>query len=456
VSNIAVVLAGGVGYRFKSDQPKQFAKLAGKPVIIHTLENLHLSELIDQIYVVMNPEFITEFEDMLQNYKIDYVQDIIAGGKDRNESTQNALNYFNSNDFADDTNLFMHDAVRPFVTEGIIQRCNEALESFNAVDTAIPANDTIIQVDDDDNIEEIPTRKYLRQGQTPQCFKLETLTKAYERANEDKDFATTDDCSVVLKYLPNEKIKVVAGNGANIKITEPLDLQLADKLFQLRSAHAKEFSDLRLKDYYQNKKILILGGGGIAQGLQDLMESLGGQVRNYSLEDGLDITDGKNVEKFVSQANEEMGGIDIVVATAGILTIKPIHDFSFEEIDKNIQVNYVGNAIIAKVVYPYLKKSKGSLIFFASSSYTRGRENYSLYSSSKAAIVNLAQALAEEWASDEISVNTIVPQRTLTPMRTNAFGEEPEGTLLTVDKVATETFKAIASGYSGQIFDITL
>ena len=100
------------------------------------------------------------------------------------------------------------------------------------------------------------------------------------------------------------------------------------------------------------------------------------------------------------------------------------------------EVNYLAPINIAQVFYPHLKKTQGSLLLFTSSSYTRGRSGYSLYSSAKAAVVNLTQALADEWAADGVRVNCVNPERTATPMRTKAFGQEPEGTLLTAEAVA--------------------
>ena len=90
--------------------------------------------------------------------------------------------------------------------------------------------------------------------------------------------------------------------------------------------------------------------------------------------------------------------------------------------------------LIAQEFHPHLRATRGSLLYFTSSSYTRGRSGYSLYSSAKAAVVNLTQALADEWSGDGVRVNCINPERTGTPMRTKAFGEEPAGSLLESDR----------------------
>jgi 2-C-methyl-D-erythritol 4-phosphate cytidylyltransferase len=117
-------------------------------------------------------------------------------------------------------------------------------------------------------------------------------------------------------------------------------------------------------------------------------------------------------------------------------------------------VNYLAPIFIAQEFYPHLSQTKGSLLLFTSSSYTRGRSGYSLYSSAKAAVVNLTQALADEWASSGVRVNCINPERTGTPMRTKAFGEEPAGTLLSSAEVARQSLDVLLSGQTGHIVDI--
>ncbi len=119
-----------------------------------------------------------------------------------------------------------------------------------------------------------------------------------------------------------------------------------------------------------------------------------------------------------------------------------------------IEVNYLGCINIALASHKYLKETKGSLIFYTSSSYTRGRALYSIYSSSKAAVVNLTQAISEEWENDNIRVNVINPERTATPMKYANFGKEPEETLLSPQKVAEESLNVLLSDYTGQVIDI--
>jgi 2-C-methyl-D-erythritol 4-phosphate cytidylyltransferase len=119
-----------------------------------------------------------------------------------------------------------------------------------------------------------------------------------------------------------------------------------------------------------------------------------------------------------------------------------------------IGVNYVAPVQIARLGIGYLEQTKGQLLLFTSSSYTRGRAGYSLYSSTKAAVVNLTQALADEWLGSGVRVNCINPERTATPMRTKAFGEERPEDLLDAAEVARTSVDVLVSEITGQVIDV--
>jgi 2-C-methyl-D-erythritol 4-phosphate cytidylyltransferase len=148
------------------------------------------------------------------------------------------------------------------------------------------------------------------------------------------------------------------------------------------------------------------------------------------------------------------GRIDHVVNTAGILPRGELAETSEETVYMATEVNYLAPIHIAQVFHPHLQRTRGSLLLFTSSSYTRGRSGYSLYSSAKAAVVNLTQALADEWAADGVRVNCVNPERTATPMRTRAFGQEPEGTLLDSETVAETSLDVLISSWTGHIVDV--
>ena len=127
-----------------------------------------------------------------------------------------------------------------------------------------------------------------------------------------------------------------------------------------------------------------------------------------------------------------------------------------EDINRLLRVNYLGcvNTVLAS--YEYIKKSQGQILQFTSSSYTRGRANYALYSSSKAAVVNFVQAIAEEWYKTGIRINCINPQRTNTPMRVKNFGIEDLSTLLSSSEVARISLMTLLSSMSGEVVDVKL
>jgi 2-C-methyl-D-erythritol 4-phosphate cytidylyltransferase len=111
---------------------------------------------------------------------------------------------------------------------------------------------------------------------------------------------------------------------------------------------------------------------------------------------------------------------------------------------------------VARASHAHLRESEGHLLLFTSSSYTRGRAGYAAYSAAKAGVVNLTQALAEEWVADRVKVNCINPGGTATPMRTAAFGEEPASTLLSPDRVAEAALRVISGNVTGHVFDVRI
>ncbi|HBL6967417.1 TPA: SDR family NAD(P)-dependent oxidoreductase, partial [Morganella morganii] len=132
----------------------------------------------------------------------------------------------------------------------------------------------------------------------------------------------------------------------------------------------------------------------------------------------------------------------------------PLTSLNEKEIIDSIDINYTGVINTTLSSYPYLKESKGMLINFTSSSFTRGRANYAIYSSTKAAIVNFTQAMSEEWLPLDIKINCINPERTDTPMRRSNFGIEPPETLLSSQEVAMFTLSAMTFEHTGQIYSI--
>ncbi len=450
--NIAVILAGGVGSRLDSSHPKQFFKVAGKTVIEHTIEVFERNSLIDEIAVVINPAYLTTIEEIVLKNGWRKVRKILKGGAERYHSSMAAIEAYAG---CQDVNLIFHDAVRPLITDRIIHDTIQALDTYNAVDVAVPAVDTIISVHGD-YIDAIPDRSKLRRGQTPQGFKLETIQEAYKCALLDPDFKSTDDCGVVLKYLPNEKIYVVRGEESNMKLTYKEDSYLLDKLFQLHSFSLQEQEDAFNK--LQDKVLVIFGGSyGIGAEMAAIAKKHGAKVHCFSRSlNGVDIASLEDVRMSLQNVAAEEQRIDYVVNTAALLIREPLNNMTYADVCKVVNVNYLGMVNVALESFPYLKSSKGTLLFYTSSSYTRGRAFYSLYSSTKAAVVNFVQAISQEWESNGVRVNCINPERTKTPMRVRNFGIEDDATLLKAETVAIESLKTLLSDFTGQVIDVKL
>lgn len=230
--NIGIILAGGNGRRMGSSLPKQFLEIAGKTILEHSIAAFDSHPCIDEIAVVVPSGYMPELKKLLAEAGFSKLKHLLSGGNERHHSTLSALQAYSDLD----CNLLIHDAVRPLVTRQIISDVIRALETYKAVNVAIPVADTIIEVDETaQHILRIPERSRLFQVQTPQGFDRQTLQKAFDKALQDPGFHTTDDCSLIRKYLPEEKIKLVNGDRHNLKLTWPEDLEIAEKLLNSRT-----------------------------------------------------------------------------------------------------------------------------------------------------------------------------------------------------------------------------
>jgi 2-C-methyl-D-erythritol 4-phosphate cytidylyltransferase len=242
-----------------------------------------------------------------------------------------------------------------------------------------------------------------------------------------------------------------------MKITEPIDVYLADKLFQLTSSDlpAPGTDDL-YRAALSGKVIVVFGGSyGIGADITQLATKFGATVHAFSRSStNTHVERRADIAAAAGQVLTESARVDFVVNTAGVLPRGTLLATSEESVYSATEINYLAPVFIAQEFFPHLQRTRGSMLFFASSSYTRGRGGYSLYSSVKAAVVNLTQALADEWAADGVRINCINPERTATPMRTKAFGEEPSDSLLESAAVARSSLDVLIGPHTGQIVDI--
>lgn len=456
MKNIAIILAGGVGSRLNAGIPKQFLKVAGLTVIEHTILAFQHSSFIDEIAIVANEAYHRKIEEYVVKDRFSKVKKILMSGPERHFSSLSAIKAYENEG---ECNLIFHDAVRPLISSQIIEKVVKALKNYEAVDVAIPSADTIIEVDTENTIVSIPPRKALRRGQTPQGFRLSTIKRAYQKALSDPDFITTDDCGVILKYLPEKKIYVVEGEDINMKLTYKEDLYLIEKLFQLKMTdfHVHTISDDE-KRQFKGKVVVIFGASsGIGLDLLDLCNDCEAVVYGFSRHlNDTNIKNKESVRAAFQMVMQKSGRIDYVISTASVLYKEPLAHMPYEHIEEAIDINYRGMVNVAKEAFSYLEKSRGQLVFYTSSSYTRGRMDYSIYSSTKCATVNFVQALAEEWGVFDIRVNCVNPERTKTPMRVANFGIEPDDSLLKSMDVAVVTAKLLISDLTGQVVDVKI
>jgi 2-C-methyl-D-erythritol 4-phosphate cytidylyltransferase len=450
---VAVILAGGVGTRVGLDIPKQLIKVAGHTILEHTIAIFDEHPMVDEIIVMMAQGHLDAVHAIVRDGGYAKVSQVLEGAETRNGTTLRALDAIPD----DETKVLFHDAVRPLVSPRIITDCFEALDSYDAVDVAIPSADTIIEVDEDNVIRNIPPRANLRRGQTPQAFRAGVIRTAYAVAADDPDFQATDDCTVVLRYQPDVPISVVAGAERNLKVTDPIDVYLADKLFQLTTSNLPPSrSEEEYRSALEGRTLVVFGGSyGIGADIAAFAEEHGAKVFSFSRSTtNTHVERRADLQAAIRTVLSATDRIDHVVNSAAVLPRGQLVDTSEEAVYAATEINYLAPVMIAQEFFPHLQRTRGSLLNFTSSSYTRGRSGYSLYSSAKAAVVNLTQALADEWSGDGVRVNCINPERTGTPMRTKAFGEEPPGSLLESREVAVRSIDVLLSNETGLIVDI--
>lgn len=230
----AAILAGGSGTRMgNSETPKQFLGLGDRPIFIHTVEKFCISNCFDAVIVLCPEQWIRQTRDLLKKHcpLLEGSVAVVAGGATRNGTVMNAIAYIEDGYQVDeDTVIVTHDAVRPFVSQRIIQENVEMARKCGACDTVIPATDTIVESRDATAISAIPDRRNLYQGQTPQSFNLRKLKSLVESLTEEEKGILTDACKIFV--LRGEEVALVRGDSSNMKITYPQDMRLAQALLE--------------------------------------------------------------------------------------------------------------------------------------------------------------------------------------------------------------------------------
>lgn len=215
-----IIVAGGKGTRMQMNIPKQFVKLDGKPVLMHTIQ--HFVDAIPNIEIILAlpSDQIMFWKQLCVEYNYTIPVFVVEGGETRYQSVRNALAAVKK-----DGVVGIHDAARPLVTEKIITTAYKSAEMYGNAVPATPFSDSIRQIDSTRSIA-VDRSKYCI-VQTPQCFTTEIIKKAYQ---QEYRFTFTDDASVVESM--GEKIHLIDGHPDNIKITNPRDLLIAEALLK--------------------------------------------------------------------------------------------------------------------------------------------------------------------------------------------------------------------------------
>ena len=234
---VAVVLGGGVGQRLGAGMPKQLLTLGGRTLVERCVAAFETAPGIDEILVVMARGYTGQVEALLAD-RYPKVTAVIDGGQARADSVRAALAAIAAGGAdGDDCGVLLHDAARPLVDQRIIADCVAALREHDAAGVAVPASDTMV-VTGNGVMQSMPRRETLHRCQTPQCFRLSVISRAHELAAADPGFSPTDDCGVVMRYLPDVPVHIVPGSERNLKVTYPQDLAVAEALLHAELSSA--------------------------------------------------------------------------------------------------------------------------------------------------------------------------------------------------------------------------
>ena len=216
-----LIVAGGRGTRMGGPQPKQFLELAGRPVLMHTLEAFDRWDASARFIVVLPEDQIDTWKRLCEAHVFGRIHRVVAGGETRFHSVRNGLDAV-----ASDGLIAVHDGVRPLVAPSVIAACFAAAADGGAAVPVVPVVESVREVDADGGSRPVD-RTRLRVVQTPQVFRADVLRAAY-RLPYDPRF--TDDASVV--EASGVAVRLVPGNRENIKLTTPMDLLLAEQLMR--------------------------------------------------------------------------------------------------------------------------------------------------------------------------------------------------------------------------------
>ncbi len=423
--NIGVILAGGIGKRFGSLVYKQYLKLNGKEVLSYAIKRMSLCENIDKIILVVDD---VEYESHYIENK--YQVECVCGGKTRNQSIKNALDYINSN--YNCNKVLFHDATRPLIKSEYYDLCINNLDGYDAVVSFQEITDSLC---DDKNT--FVNRDNYKLIQTPEVFYFKQLYDIFDAESEK---------TTLVAQLKSPKINFIKSDKFGFKITYPNDLFLAE---QLDKINFYELSKKHIKYDFNNKNILIFGGsGGIGSALISTLtkyENVNIKAPKSSEVNLKNIT----VDSLISYCKDFKP--DIVINAAAVSLSDS--DGLVETFDDVFSINLKSNIVLIEYIKQLNKEVK--FVVMSSSSSTKGRENITNYSASKCALNSVVESQANVLKNHNIYINAIIPEKINTPMiqklhKTNISTRE----LLEVDEVVNAILYIVSSNEFGQLIHL--
>lgn len=228
---VAAILAGGSGLRMGTSVPKQYLEIAGVPVIIRSINAFIKNPLVDMCIVSVGEDYIDYVKKLIEKFIVTDKDILVTeGGKNRGDTLYSVLKAMREKNILEKSTVLTHDAVRPFITDRIIEENIYAAEKYGACNTCIPAVDTILISSDGEFIEAVPDRTTVFHAQTPQSFNAAVLTELIENTPKDVFDTLTDGCSVFTYH--KKDVYIVKGENYNIKITYPDDIKRAEDIIK--------------------------------------------------------------------------------------------------------------------------------------------------------------------------------------------------------------------------------
>ena len=225
----AIILAGGRGSRMKSDTPKQYLMLAGRPLLYYSLKAFDDSGADELVVVTGAGEEEYCRREIVETYGIRKPVQITSGGRERYHSVYSGLKKVEGAEY-----VLIHDGARPFLTPQMIDEMIRQTREYGACVMGVPVKDTIKIVGTDHIVVETPDRSSIWQVQTPQAFRYPLIREAYDRLFEQEHISVTDD-AMVLETMGNYPVRMVPGSYGNLKITTPEDLLIAEEIWKIQS-----------------------------------------------------------------------------------------------------------------------------------------------------------------------------------------------------------------------------